>query len=64
MSEVLHIELAGERFIDVIAGFVDAENENVVNIYGDEDTVIAVVVDAGVGVETFEADAEDIIAKE
>jgi hypothetical protein len=37
ISEVLHIELTGERFVNVIAVFVlDAEDENVLNIYGDE----------------------------
>jgi hypothetical protein len=48
----------------VIAGFViDAEDEDVVNIYGNEYAEIIMVVDTWVGVETFEAVAEDIIVE-
>jgi len=41
---------------------IDAEDEDV-NIYGDEYAEIIMVVDTWVGVETFEAVAEDIIAE-
>jgi hypothetical protein len=53
-----------ERFVNVIAGFViDVDDEDVVNIYGDQYTEIIMVVDTWVGVETFEAVAEDIIVE-
>ena len=62
----MHVELTGERFVNVIAGVViETEDEDVVDIDSDEYTMIGVIIDTRVGVPTFEAEgSEDIVAEE
>jgi hypothetical protein len=63
--EILHIELTGEIFVNMIAGVViETEDEDVVDIDSDKHTMIGVVIDTWVGVQTFEAEGtEDIVAE-
>jgi hypothetical protein len=57
--------LTGERFVNVIAGVViETKDEDVVDIDSDKHTTIGVIIDTWVGVQAFEAEAEDIIAEE
>jgi hypothetical protein len=61
ISKILHVELLCEGFVDVVArSFIEAENEDIVDVHGDKDVAVCRVVDTCIGRKRFEAEKDDL----